>query len=118
MGPTLDGADDQWRELRESMPLLFAAVAAHGLLSLLVRKTFARKELQVILTPTAVMLIPKQSPTGMYLVQYKDMSYPWFGGAIRERRMCVIPLVFPTSLGLIRLIYYYKFPILLLFVFV
>lgn len=39
LGPTLDGADDQWRELRESLPLIFAAVVGHGLLSLLVRKT-------------------------------------------------------------------------------
>ena len=39
LGPTLDGADDQWRELRESLPLIFAAIVGHGLLSLLVRET-------------------------------------------------------------------------------
>eukprot|EP00903_Cladosiphon_okamuranus_P006699 g6538.t1 len=39
LGPTFDGADDQWRELRESLPLLFAAIAGHGLLSFIVRKT-------------------------------------------------------------------------------
>ena len=39
LGPTLDGADDQWRELRESLPLICAAIAGHGLLSLLVRET-------------------------------------------------------------------------------
>lgn len=44
LGPTFDGADDQWRELRESLPLLLAAAAAHGLLSLLVRKTCPREE--------------------------------------------------------------------------
>eukprot|EP00904_Undaria_pinnatifida_P013239 jgi/Undpi1/9045/HiC_scaffold_26.g11505.m1 len=39
LGPTLDGADDQWRELRESLPLIFAAIVGHGVLSFLVRLT-------------------------------------------------------------------------------
>lgn len=38
LGPTLDGADDQWRELRENLPLICGAIIAHGLLSLIVRK--------------------------------------------------------------------------------
>lgn len=50
LGPTFDSADDQWRELRESLPLLFAAAAAHGLLSLVVRKTCRRNAAEVILT--------------------------------------------------------------------
>lgn len=44
LGPTFDSADDQWRELRESLPLISAAIAAHGLLSLLVRKTCSQEE--------------------------------------------------------------------------
>ncbi|CBJ31068.1 Glycerol:H+ symporter [Ectocarpus siliculosus] len=49
LGQTLDGADDQWRELRDSLPLLFAAIAAHGLLSLLVRKTCPQEGAQQVM---------------------------------------------------------------------
>ncbi|CAM9625716.1 unnamed protein product, partial [Hapterophycus canaliculatus] len=44
LGPAFDSADDQWRELRESLPPISAAIAAHGLLSLLVRKTCPTEE--------------------------------------------------------------------------
>ncbi|CAM9342054.1 unnamed protein product [Ascophyllum nodosum] len=39
LGPTRDTGDDQWRELRENLPLIWVVIAAHGILSFLVRKS-------------------------------------------------------------------------------